>query len=155
MPTLREVQRAMRGHVLHADDAIAAMLSGDALPERLDVYRNTVGVSLTRALRLSFPAVHKLVGEAFFEAAAGIFLTDNPPRAACLDLYGEAFPEFLRALRPHEAFPILPTWRRSNGRSIGRCMLPMTRHRSRCAWCHHRGRGCRPALYGEPVANPP
>ena len=64
------------------------------LPERLGVYRNTVGVSLTRALRLSFPAVHKLVGEAFFEAAAGISSqTIHRVRPASIST-GKRFPRF-------------------------------------------------------------
>jgi hypothetical protein len=100
MPTLHDVQKAMHGHVLRSEAGIAAMLDGETVQERLDVYRNTVILTLTRALRIAFPAVHKLVGEAFFETAAGIFFADHPPRAACLDLYGEEFPRFLADFEP-------------------------------------------------------
>lgn len=108
MPTLHDVQEAMRGHVLRSEAGIAAMIAGGAVPERLDVYRNTVILTLTRALRLAFPAVHKLVGEAFFEAAAGIFIADHPPHAACLDLYGAEFPAFLERFEPARSLSYLP-----------------------------------------------
>lgn len=108
MPMLRDVQEAMRAHVLGGDEAIGSMLAGGALQDRLGIYRNTVVLTLTRALRLAFPAAHKLVGEAFFEAAAGIFIAAHPPRAACLDLYGEHFPLFLELFEPARGLSYLP-----------------------------------------------
>lgn len=101
MPTLLEVQSAMRRNVLYGDKAaIAAMLADGIPPDRLDIYRNTVIITLTRALLLSFPAVQKLVGEAFFEEAAQIFIGAHPPRVAWLDQYGAAFADFLRGFPP-------------------------------------------------------
>ena len=54
--------------------------AGSTAAERLDVYRNTFLSSLTTALRISYPAVHRLVGGEFFEGAAQSFI--QAPAAA-------------------------------------------------------------------------
>ena len=110
MPTLLETQRTLcRG--LHAgDDAAAAMLiepAGLAPEARVAVYRNTFIGTFVRALRLAFPAVHRLVGAEFFEGAARIFIDEHPPRSAYLDAYGESFPAFLEEFEPAKAVPYL------------------------------------------------
>src|SRR5437660_5801224 len=108
MPTLLEMQAAMRQSLVHRDSAAAsAMLSAQVRAERLDIYRNTFLLTLTRALRLCFPVVQKLVGEEFFEGAAQIFVAEHPPRSAWLDQYGGAFPDFLHAFSPAESVPYL------------------------------------------------
>jgi hypothetical protein len=101
MPTLLEMQSAMKASLLHRDSrAISPMLAGDVPTDRLDIYRNTFAHTLTRALRLCFPVTQRLVGEEFFEGAAQFFIGEHPPRAAWLDLYGGEFPEFLRSFPP-------------------------------------------------------
>ena len=103
MPTLVEVQRAMRRSLVECDDAEAAayILSDGLAPGlRFNVYRNTSTAALTTALRLSYPAVHRLVGAEFFEAAVKIFIKTEPPHSAYLDEYGAAFPEFLAQFSP-------------------------------------------------------
>src|SRR3990170_3336886 len=70
MPTLLDVQRAMYRSLAERDNERAAgyiIADGLAAPDRLDIHRNTLVSSLTTALRLSYPAVHRLVGAAFFE----------------------------------------------------------------------------------------
>lgn len=111
MPTLLEIERAVyRSLVEHDDQAAVRLILADGLaPEaRLNVYRNTFIGTLTTALRLSFPAVHRLVGAAFFESAARIFIEEEPPQSAYLDEYGEAFPEFLAQFAPAASLPYLP-----------------------------------------------
>src|SRR5258708_12541187 len=101
MPTLLEMQAAMRQSLVHRDSAAAsAMLAAEVRAERLDIYRNTFLLTLTKALRLCFPVVQKLVGDEFFEGAAQVFIAGHPPRAAWLDQYGAEFPDFLRAFGP-------------------------------------------------------
>jgi hypothetical protein len=96
VPTLLEVQNAMRNSLVHREDGgAAAMLAEHAPPDRLDIYRNTFVAGLTKALRLTYPAVHRLVGDDFFVAAAAIFIARNPPHTAYLDEYGGGVPEFL------------------------------------------------------------
>ena len=105
MPTLLDIQTAMRRSLLGNGDATVAAILGNAFApaDRLSIYRNTSRTALTNALRLNFPAVQRLVGENFFEAAADTFITRDPPRTAWLDLYGEAFPEFLQCFEPAAA----------------------------------------------------
>jgi len=99
-PTLLEVQRAARKSLLAGDDGDIAAMLADGLADRLNIYRNTVLLGLTNALRLSFPAVHRLVGNDFFAGAAAIFIAGHPPGAAWLDHYGAGFPDFLRRFPP-------------------------------------------------------
>ncbi|OSP54249.1 DUF2063 domain-containing protein [Pseudoruegeria sp. SK021] len=83
--------------------AVPAGLTGpDGRPagKRFDVYRNNVVVSLTEALETGFPVVRKLVGDAFFQAMAGLFLRQHPPQSPVLALYGAEFPEFLAQFPP-------------------------------------------------------
>jgi hypothetical protein len=99
MPTLLELQTAMRVNLVHRrGEAISAMLAAHVTPDRLDIYRNTFIGTLTRALRLSFPVTERLVGGEFFEGAAQIFIAEHPPQAAWLDLYGGEFADFLHSL---------------------------------------------------------
>ena len=103
MPSLHDVQHAMRRSLL--DDAqghASAHIVGAGLAprQRLSVYRNTILGALTNALRLSFPAVHRLVGADFFEGAAQIFAREQPPRCADLNAYGAEFPDFLQRFEP-------------------------------------------------------
>ena len=108
MPTLLETQRAMRASLVDSDDrAAAAMLVEPGHADRLNIYRNTFVTGVTKALRLSYPAVHRLVGEDFFAAAAEIFIAHNPPRAAYLDQYGAEFPEFVEQFPPAVALAYL------------------------------------------------
>jgi Putative DNA-binding domain len=103
VPTLLEVQRAMRRSLVEHDDAeAAAYILADGLPPeaRLNVYRNTSIGALTTALRLSYPAIYRLVGAEFFEGTARIFIEGEPPDSAYLDEYGSGFAEFLTHFRP-------------------------------------------------------
>jgi putative DNA-binding protein len=109
VPTLLEIQRAMRWSLLHGDGAVVAFILSDGLaPEaRLNVYRNTAIDVLTTALRLAYPAVHRLVGGEFFEGVARIFIEEEPPRSAYLEGYGAAFPNFLAGFPRAAALPYL------------------------------------------------
>ena len=123
MPTLLEVQTAMRCSLLGSGDAAVAPTLGDALTpaDRLSVYRNTSRTALTNALRLNFPAVQRLVGKDFFAAAADAFITREPPHTAWLELYGEEFPEFLQCFEPATGLIYLPDVARLE-RAVGRAL---------------------------------
>lgn len=101
MPTLLELQHAMRASLVDRNDGPAAAMLADNVPaERLNIYRNTFVSGVTKALRLSYPAVHRLVGDDFFAGAAGVFIAQHPPQAAYLDQYGADFPQFLSGFEP-------------------------------------------------------
>ncbi len=103
MPSLHELQSAVRHSLLNqADGSAAASVIGAGLTpdERLGIYRNTMLGTFGNALRLSFPAVHRLVGADFFDHAAQIFGCEQPPRRADLNTYGAEFPDFLGSFEP-------------------------------------------------------
>ena len=111
MPTLLELQHAVYRAIVAREDGEAVMhvvADGIAPADRLSIYRNTFLGSLTTALHLSYPAIHRLVGEAFFEGAARIFIAERPPRSAYLNEYGAELPEFLARFPPAGSVPYLP-----------------------------------------------
>jgi hypothetical protein len=105
-PVLLELQRAVRASLVAGDDS---QIAPHVVPAGgLRIYRNTFASVLVNALRLSYPAVEKLVGAEFFEGAARLFIPAHPPASACLDDYGDAFPEFLAGFAPASSLPYLP-----------------------------------------------
>ncbi|RQS87975.1 HvfC/BufC N-terminal domain-containing protein [Burkholderia contaminans] len=113
-PSLAELQqvfcRNLQRDADHdANDDVAAVVLGDGLaPQvRLNIYRNTALSVLANALRLSFPAVQRLVGPEFFEGAARLFCSAAPPYSAWLDEYGAQFPEFLAQMPQAASVPYL------------------------------------------------
>ncbi len=103
MPGLRELQREFRQALLGGDAApILRTLAEDGIaPElRLDVHRNNLLMSLTSALKETFPVICRLVDERFFDYAAHEFIRAHPPERACLHEYGGRFPEFLAQFEP-------------------------------------------------------
>lgn len=110
-PSLLELQRALRASLVVRDDTRIAehvVDEGIGAGDRLDMYRNNFATVLTAALRLSYPAVHRLVGEEFFEGAARVFIETSPPAGACLDDYGETFADFLAEFEPAASLAYLP-----------------------------------------------
>lgn len=111
VPPLFEVQRAIARSLVDGDDfpAAAHIIAGGLPPEaRLNLYRNTFIGTLTNALRLSYPAVYRLVGAEFFEAAAARFVAAQPPKGAYLNEYGETFAAFLADFPPAAGLAYLP-----------------------------------------------
>lgn len=110
-PSLLELQRAVRRGILTHDNAEAAahvVADGIEPAARLGIYRNTFASVLANALRLSYPAVHRLIAAECFEGAARLFMEKEPPRCANLDDYGAGFPEFLARFPPVAALAYLP-----------------------------------------------
>lgn len=112
MPTLREVQAAFaQGLLTGKPDQVLPFLAADtdiAPADRLDIYRNTFIGTLVGALRITYPAVERLVGEAFFEGAATHFARGHVPQAAHLNSYGGEFGEFLAGFAPAASLSYLP-----------------------------------------------
>jgi hypothetical protein len=81
---------------------------GGPAGKRFDVYRNNVAASLIAALELGFPTVHRLVGDGFFRAMAGVFARTCPPEDPRLATWGAKFPGFLARFGPVAHLPYLP-----------------------------------------------
>jgi hypothetical protein len=58
--------------------------------------------------------IHKLVGDAFFRAMAGVFLRAHPPGDPRLQLWGAKFPGFLARFDRVAHLPYLPDIAGSN-----------------------------------------
>jgi hypothetical protein len=111
MPTLAELQDALRAALLDGDArAAAASIIADRLAPaaRLAIYGHHVRSSLTAVLQDTFPVVRRLVGEGFFGYAAHRFIRRGPPAGPCLFEYGAGFAEFLAGFPPCRALPYLP-----------------------------------------------
>lgn len=64
------------------------------------VYRNTLMKGCVDALRANYPAVARLVGGEWFDAAAAVYVGAHPPRTPVLVEYGDSFPDFLAMFTP-------------------------------------------------------
>ncbi|MGH8232025.1 MAG: HvfC/BufC family peptide modification chaperone [Steroidobacteraceae bacterium] len=95
MPALLELQRAWSAQLLSD-----APLLGVADAPGFAIYRDTACSTLVNALRLSFPAVERLVGAQFFDAAARSFVREHAPEGAYLNDYGDQLPQFLQSFAP-------------------------------------------------------
>lgn len=87
-------------------DAVSTK-NGEPVKRRFNVYRNNVAAGMIEALRATYPAVDKLVGDAFFAAAARVYLERHPPRSPLLFRYGEGFGDFLDGFPPAASTPYL------------------------------------------------
>lgn len=103
MPQLAELQQKMADALLGDVAGLPASLfaRGPApIEEALRVHRNTIVGALAKVLRLTYPTVLALVGEAYFDQAAMAYGAEHPPRRAVLSGYGERFADFLTAWPP-------------------------------------------------------
>lgn len=103
-------QSSFRAAILDPAGSVPSGLTdpdGHPPGRRFDVYRNNVAVGLTEALRQSFPALRKLVGEDFFTAMAREHLRAHPPASPLMMFYGAAMPDFLESFAPVAHLPYL------------------------------------------------
>lgn len=111
MPTLREIQSAVAAYVMGDDGTAAADYVVDdgiiAAPRRLNIHRNNYRGGLAGALRITYPAIDRLVGEQFFDGAAAHFVAGHAPPIAYLNAYGDGFADFLAAFPPAAGIPYL------------------------------------------------
>ncbi|WP_271412123.1 HvfC/BufC N-terminal domain-containing protein [Pseudomonas sp. Q1-7] len=81
--------------------------NGSDPERRFAVYRNNVLASLINALAETFPVTRQLVGDAFFDGMARLYVRAEPPRSPVLALYGEGFADFIAAFPPAATLPYL------------------------------------------------
>jgi hypothetical protein len=111
MPALLELQRAFaRALAEEGDRAICAHIveHGIAAAERLRIYRNTCRATLVQSLRLTYPAVERIVGCEFFDLAAERYAGAHPARSGYLNDYGGGFAAFLAGFPPARELAYLP-----------------------------------------------
>ncbi len=76
---------------------------GKAAEKRFNVYRNNVAYSLIEALGKNYPAVKAQCGEARFNDAARLYLSEHPPRGKIMFELGLGFAEWLDGFAPAKA----------------------------------------------------
>ena len=110
MSPLAERQRGFATAILNAGASPAGLLGPDGMPSdrRFSVYRNNVTVGLSEALTAAYPAVCRIVGDAFFRAMAREFIFAEPPVSPILMEYGGRFPDFIEGFAPAATLPYLP-----------------------------------------------
>jgi len=92
------------------DDAgISEFVAGDGMDPsaRLRVYRNHAVITLTDALKATYPVICRLVGDGFFAYAAHEFIREHMPEKPSLAEYGGAFPDFVAKFPPCGELPYL------------------------------------------------
>jgi hypothetical protein len=110
MPALLELQRAFSRALLREDqDLVWRHIADDGFTpaERLDIYRNTCRSMLVESLRMTYPAVDRLVGREFFDMAAARFIRAHPCRSGYLNEYGAELADFLAAMESASGLPYL------------------------------------------------
>lgn len=73
----------------------------------IKVYQNAYQDKFKNALKSSYSAVCRLVGEDFFAFLSHRYLQENPPKKGCLQHYGEYFSQFLVTIKECEGLPYL------------------------------------------------
>jgi hypothetical protein len=105
LPDLAAYQDAF---VAALDDPAAATLLAPLVDQPgFKVYRNTVLRGCIDALQANYPAVTRLVGEAWFRATAAEYVRQRPPTQPALVDYGDGFAAFLAAFEPARELPYL------------------------------------------------
>jgi len=110
MPSLRDLQTAMIGAVLDGEHAPAARFveaRGIAPARRLGVYANNALGNFLQGLRASYPAVRRLVGDAYFDQCGRGFRQRHPSRSGDLQDAGAAFPGYLAQLHADDEYRYL------------------------------------------------
>jgi len=81
--------------------------SGNQSQRRFDIYRNNRAMSLIEVLASTYPALVKLLGTEFFNAAARAFIDVTPPKQPVMAEYGHEFGAFIASLPNTEKLPFL------------------------------------------------
>jgi hypothetical protein len=88
-------------------EQVAPLLADPSALKRFAVYRNNVVRGAIEALRAAYPAVNRLVGDAFFSPMAHSYWQSRPPTARTMTFYGEGFAEHIDAYPPAQGLPYL------------------------------------------------
>jgi hypothetical protein len=103
VPSLEELQKDTCDAICGGDDArLSELIAGDGLDPRarLRIYRNHAVITLTDALKATYPVVCRLVSDGFFAYAAHEFIREHLPERPSIAEYGAEFPGFLAQFPP-------------------------------------------------------
>jgi hypothetical protein len=103
VPSLEKLQQDICDAICGGDDTrIPNLVSGDGMDPgaRLRIYRNHAIITLTDALKATYPVIRRLVSDTFFAYAAHEFVREHIPARPNLTEYGGEFPDFLAQFPP-------------------------------------------------------
>ena len=103
MPSLEALQRDICDAICGTGDPqLSELVAGDGMDpgSRLQIYRNHAVITLTDALKTTYPVVCRLVSDGFFAYAAHEFIREHLPQRPCLAEYGADFANFLTQFPP-------------------------------------------------------
>jgi hypothetical protein len=110
MPTLLELQHAFMRGILDGEPAAASREiwpKGIDPDQRLGIYANNALANFLDSLRLSFPAVRRLVGDDYFDQCGRSFHRQRPSRSGDLQHTGEGFAEYLLQMHRSDEYRYL------------------------------------------------
>ena len=99
---LREIQRQFMQGILHGDN-----LPGLQPPAAASIYANNARVNFTQTLKLTYPAICRLVGEDYFRQCAREFQKRHPSRSGDLQHVGKDFSDYMETLHRADEFSYL------------------------------------------------
>jgi len=79
----------------------------DHLSSGLAIHRANHFHGLSAALAVAFPVTRQIVGEAFFDAMAQFYISQNPPRSRIIAQYGDTLGDFIADFPPAGEVPYL------------------------------------------------
>lgn len=106
---LQSTQQAFYASIFEPSPCAIPFIRSNHASQRFYIYRQNIFENLRRALSLSYPGVWILLGKACADSAVDVFCAhaSNRPQSACLDDWGDAFPEFLGAQPELQHLPYL------------------------------------------------
>jgi len=107
MPPLHEMQRAFAEAVTEGrHHVVATMIVPEASAHRsIALYRRLIRCNYTQVLKVTYPVLHRLVGDRYFGILARGYGKFHPSTSGDLFLYGRHLPAFLHEL---QLAPLLP-----------------------------------------------
>ncbi|MGB7934449.1 MAG: DNA-binding domain-containing protein [Gammaproteobacteria bacterium] len=96
---LRELQEQFQSHLLNGDPCIVQRIVGTPrvnAPARLAIYSDAYRLRLLEALRVDFPALHTLAGDAEFERIGRAYLNAHPSGHFSIRYFGQHLAAFLQ-----------------------------------------------------------
>ena len=99
---LREIQRQFMRGILHGDS-----VPGLLPPAAASIYANNARVNFTQTLKLTYPAIWRLVGEGYFRQCAREFQKRHPSRSGDLQHVGKDFSDYMATLHGADEFSYL------------------------------------------------
>jgi hypothetical protein len=106
---LRELQEQLQSHLLDGDPRIAQRIVGTPrvnVPTRLAIYSEAYRLRLLEALRVDFPALHTLAGDAEFARIGRAYIDVHPSGHFSIRYFGQHLTGFLRQDDRWRALPV-------------------------------------------------